>query len=342
MKKTYIVIAILLLLASFVGVTNADNLKSFFLQDKVLETDPYAKEKPSVSVKNSERVGDITINNTSEISDDGGLIFTIKDKDNNLIGEFTYKAWTEKNPIFNTLSNGDVVLGSNMIYKNKEKKIENLCPTLDNGLLDFAVSKNKLAFIGTKSNTGSTVFICIQDINTGEMQTVDTFKYPDLTYPANVYVSWDQDQNLYYDFYENGKPAIKVYNDDSKEASLAFSNAMNPQGSPNGEYLVFESTDGLNISEQSYSYLTLFNNNTKTKEGKLSGSRRIFWTNEYVITKNTGEDKLEVFDLKNKGKKVQDITSEDLAFEVKYENGKFKIKSYQFKENKFFLKNSEY
>jgi len=333
MKRFYIGWLVVLVLVVAVGSLYANDMKSFFLKDQLLENG-LGTTKPVVSITDSEKTKNVTIKLNGEIADDGGFVYDVLNKNGKKIGSFSYKPWLEKNPLYYELETGDVILGENVIYKSVYDRIENLCPTLDNALLDYAVHEDQIAFIGTKSGD-STVYVYIQNISGGEPDLVDSFKYPEYEYPANVFIGYDQSGNLYYDYCESGKPAIRSFDPRNRSSNTVLLNAMNPQVSPDGKYMVFESTDGFNISQQTYSELTLFDLKDKNIIAKLDGSRRVFWAGDYLAVKSLDGAKLGIYDLNNKGVKVKDILSPDLTMKVDFDNGKFTIKAYKFQDNTF-------
>lgn len=173
-----------------IGVAQADKIPNLFKKDCVLETDPKATEKTGAAVTDeSKSIGTLKVSPTSELADDGSLIYNITDQTGKVLSSYNYAPWKEKFPAYKELSNGDIIFGSSFIYSKKDQTLSPLAGIAGlSYIFDYAVGNNELALIGKKDiDTVPKVYICVLDTN-GEVKSIDSFSYPEYN-PGEIYAA---------------------------------------------------------------------------------------------------------------------------------------------------------
>jgi hypothetical protein len=333
MNKRIIFLSIIIGVLCLGTVSYAGINAGFFGRDRIIENDPDVTKKVTTQISDTKIAGDLVLSNSTEIADDGSLIYEVKNSSNGkFIGSFSYMPWLEKRPIYNILNNGDVILGKEKIFSSKENKILPLTQGIDIGVFDYDVNENNIAIIGKSNPDTAEISIVLKSIADGKYKTIDAFKYSANNYPEVVYLGWGNGNKLYYDYFENNVPCIKVYDPETSTSKIFLENALNPQISPDGEKMVFEMIDSLNKSKQTISELQLFDLKSNSTITKLDGSRKIFWDTNYLIVKNVDDANLIIYDLDN-GSKIKEYAFDDQPYEVKIENNGLKVKSFHFKDS---------
>lgn len=337
-KKIKIIVLAFTILISFAGIAYSIS-NSIFLKDMIVENGLYQTNPPIVNANDAKSLSNININCLENISDDGSFIFEVRDnKNNEMIGKYYYKPWLEKKPINHELPNGDVILGKNKLFNNQDKKIYPL--SLDDKIVvfDYSVNNNKIAYIG--KNNGR-INIYIRNLGDNKVEIVDSYQYPEFYNAENVFLEWGKEDLLFYDYCQNEKPLVKVYDMKNGQKEIFMECAMNPQISPDGKFMVIESMTGFDKNERQTTELNIIGISNKSHVSKLNGSNHLFWVSDYIINWNVDNSTLEVHDLNNNGVKIKDISVEGLPTEIKTENTHLKIKTYKFINNTFTINNDD-
>lgn len=297
-----------------------------FRRDAIIESNQNIPQS-RVSTPSVSQVSDLTITHLSELFDDGSLVFDVK-RNGEPIGQFYFKPWVEKNPVSRQLTNGDVILGNNNIVSTLDGKMHPIGEGTSLGyVFDYAVGGNQLALIGKED--GGSISIYVKDLAGGNIKKVDSFSYPPEIHPETVYIAWGPNGTLFYDSWNNGKPAITAYDSISEQVSVYLDEAMNPQGSPDGTYLVVHHTDSVYGKQASFSALELLDSNKQVLT-KLNGSRKMFWSPKHLTVWNTDQSTLEIHDLTKGGAVVKSVPMDSLPSEVEIGNNGIRIKGYKF------------
>ncbi|HOJ10636.1 MAG TPA: hypothetical protein PK733_08590 [Clostridiales bacterium] len=336
MKKKIIIFSIIIcvLCIAFAGYAWVDSEYGIGMKDVIyIRNNPDSLKKTEVLIPDVKNADKIEITNSSEIFDDGSLIFNVKSVyDNKEIGTFLYKPWVEKRSIFYRLDNGDVILGKMNIYSSKENKIIRLVEGTDmRTVFDYDVYENSLAVIAKSHSGSSDICIAIKDMPDGEFKVIDTFAYPPFNYAEIVYLGWGDDGKLYYDYAQNDTPVIKVYDMKTNSSQIFMNEARSPNISPDRKHIVVSIADSFNKNKQTKSGIQLLDLQKNIKLTDLNCTWRIFWDSEYLIVSNVDDiTKWEVYDLSDSGKKVKEFNFEEQPYEMKVSNNILKIKSYKF------------
>ncbi len=340
-KKIKIITLAYIILISFAGISYGipDSI-SIFLKDMIIENGSYETNPPRVNTNDVKNFSNVNINCSENIFDDGSFIFEIRDnKNNEILGKYYYKPWLEKKPIYYELSNGDIILGKNKLLSMQDKKIYPLSLDDNISVFDYSINNNRIAYIGKSSDL---INIYVRDLGDNKVEIIDSYQYPEFYNAENVFLEWGKDDLLYYDYCQNEKPIIKIFDIKSRQKEIFMECAMNPQISPDGQYVVIQTMNGFNKNERQTAELNIIEISNKSYVSKLNGSYHLFWVSNYLINWNVDNSTLEVHDLNNNGLKIKDIPVEGLPSEIKTENNHLKIKTYNFTNNTFTINNDDF
>lgn len=330
-NKTAIILISFVLLLGTAGIVFANNGLGF-LRDMIVEKTPNSTAINKVDIRDKAEVGKYIIEHTGLIEDDGSLLFTVKDNNTGeSLGEFPFKPWVSKNPLFISLPNDNVVLGDCCILNSTANSIVPLGGA-NLSIFDYSNWGDYLAYLG-KSNDENTISLYVENLITGQTNVVDTFSYPENQYPDKLVMSYGLDGILYYDACEAGKPIIKTYTGNDGKPHQFINGAMHPQVSPDGSKLVILLIDSMQSINRAQSELVLMDISTASKLVTLSGSDRIFWVNNYLVNKDVDMSLLNFYDLSNGGKKVKEVSLHDLPYQITSNNGTISVKCYRFENN---------
>ncbi|MBZ4646935.1 MAG: hypothetical protein PWR27_2379 [Petroclostridium sp.] len=338
MKKGIWIIAALICVLGVTVISFASINSGLFVRDKILEE--HAEDikktkvdvKEQISIKDEKTPADINIIQSKKIADDGSMIFEVVNN-GKVMGSFYYKPWLENRPVFTKLENGDFILGKTMYYSTKEQVLKPLAGEVNLSIFDYDVLGNKVALIGKQDKNNEAIMkVFIYNIETKEYAEVDSFKYPNYMHQETVLLCWKSNEELFYDYCEGTKPLIKSYNTHNGDKKVFMDSAMNPQISPQGNYMVLLKISSLNKSDRTIDELQLVDVSKKEKITKVNGSKKIFWHDDLLFVKNMDEAVIEVLDCKAGGKKIKSIPMADMPVEIKVSNNNVKIKSYKFNE----------
>ncbi len=141
------------------------------------------------------------------------------------------------------LNKDEVLLAYHSIYNHRLNTLDKLPILVDIFYADVNASKELLAYVG-KNNQGK-FEIGFYEFSTGEYNTILIIEPSDWgdVLNAEMYVDWGQENILYFDAPNKGKPCIMMYNTQKQTMAKVKENARIPIASNNGEWLAYISTD---------------------------------------------------------------------------------------------------
>lgn len=289
---------------------------------------PPAETKTRVAFSEQTAVGGLAIRLLPEPADDGNLVYKVQNSQGAALGTFKYIPWQGKNPLYQQLPGGDVILGNSSIVAARDHLMHPLADGTGLGyIFDYSVSGSRLALVGKSSQDGDTrIYICIRDLTAGGCTQVDSFKYPDYLSMKQAYLCWAGGK-LYYDYCLGDKPDVKVYDPAANQSTVYKDNAMGPQASPDGHYLTLFASDAPGAKSGTNMGLELIDLESSRVNG-LEGSNRIFWSSSYVTVWDGDKLQLHIYDLS--GNKLRDVPSENPVADLIIDNGVLSSTMYQF------------
>lgn len=309
-----------------------------FSNTKFLELEA-EQNQDAIPSQEFEKVSSIILKYSQE-NMQGGIKFEVYDLEREkLLDTFIYNPWEGKIPLYQTLYNGNIILGNKWIFKLEENKLENLFPVFGQTLLDYSVKGDRIACIGYKKETRE-IFVYLYNIKEKHLLLVDSFTMPVFSPSPSVYVDQGSDGLVYYDYCEGSKPLVKAY-DASRDMSTVFREyAMLPQVSPDGKHIVLHLTDSYFEEEQLFRRISLLRIDNKEQMTWLPNSRRIFWLEGFMVNYDDDMQKLQLYYL-GEGKLVEELDVQGFPFEVKIKDDIVQIKAYHGERDGFVLTNYE-
>lgn len=337
MRKILIISSLVvgILIIGIIG-SNANSISWFFINDSIIEKNPDGINITVAEQAQKIDLGEIKIENKPTLADDGNFLFHLYIGNNTeSAGEFAFMPWNEKRLLSYNLPNGGVILGKKYLFNKETKEIGSLTGQQGLTAFDYSADGNTLATVGKVSADSTRLQVIIRDVGKDNTHMIDQFEYVAPIYPEVVYLDWGNNGNLFYDSVQNGIPVIKVYDTKNSISEVFLAGAMNPQISSDKTKMVYDRINLDNKTDKLETELVLYDLTTNKVVTPISGSRKIFWADDYLIVRDVDHAALNIYDLASEGKLINQIPYNKLPFEISISDKMISIKSYSF-ENSIF------